>query len=379
MNSAEQHLKHLSTLNAIGDILNREADFELALQEALERLVKLEDLATGWVFLKRQDAAETDKQNLSFRIVADMGLPQALSANDKAVLCEGGCECQSLFKKGQLDTGVNIVHCSRLEHAEGDKGELELHASMPLLGQAGPVGILNLAATGQTKFDSESLDFLTTVGKQLGTAFERSKLMIAREEEARYAATLEERQRLATDMHDSLAQLLFAADLSLTIAQETTQEQQKQANIAKASDLISAAQAELKSLVEVLRPADLSQGLRYALKRLSKRTSGSLTTHLEIDKLSLSEQQEEALYRISQEALHNVLKHANANTVWIKLHKRKNSLTLMIEDDGQGLKQPHKTGLGMHNMKARAKALNANLQFSKSAAGGLRLELTQHD
>ncbi len=51
MNSAEQHLKQLSTLNAIGDILNRQADFELALQEALERLVKLENLATGWVFL----------------------------------------------------------------------------------------------------------------------------------------------------------------------------------------------------------------------------------------------------------------------------------------------------------------------------------------
>ncbi len=308
-----------------------------------------------------------------------MGLPEALLKNDKAVLCEGGCECQSLFKKGQLDTGVNIVYCSRLEQAEGNKGELELHASMPLLGQAGPVGILNLAATGQTKFDSENLDFLTTVGKQLGTAFERSKLMIAREEEARYAATLEERQRLATDMHDSLAQLLFAADLSLNIAQETTQEQQKQANIAKASDLISAAQAELKSLIEVLRLADLSQGLSYALKRLTKRTSGSLNTHLELDKFHLSEQQEEALYRISQEALHNVLKHANASNVWIKLHKRKNSLRLIIEDDGKGLKQPHKAGLGMHNMKARAKVLAADLRFSESAYGGLKLELIQHD
>jgi len=369
MNNTEQHLKQLSTLNEITSILNQEVDFEVAVQTALERLVDLESLATGWVFL-------TSIQNTAiFRTVADTGLPEALAKDDLRPLCEGGCDCQWLFNNGRLDTGVNIVHCSRLEREEGDKGGLELHASMPLLGQSGPVGILNLAAAGREQFSQETLDFLTTVGRQLGIAYERSQLQSLREKEIAYAATLEERQRLATDMHDSLAQLLFAAELSLSIAKESQDEAQQSQNVDKAAELVSASLSELKSLVEVMRPADLSQGLEHALRRLVVRISESVKAKLSIDSVELNDDTAEAIYRIAQEALHNVLRHAEASEVWIRLLNRGDSIQFSVEDDGVGLGTDYKAGLGMSNMLARAAQLNATLSFLPRTPSGLKLEL----
>ena len=374
MNNTEQHVKQLSTLNVITSILNQEADFTVAIQAALERLVDLESLATGWVFLTSIQDIDTF-QTGAFRTVADTGLPEALAQDNLRPLCKGGCDCQWLFKNGKLDTGVNIVHCSRLEQEEGDKGGLELHASVPLLGQSGPVGILNLAAAGREQFSADTLDYLTTVGRQLGIAYERSQLQALREKEIAYAATLEERQRLATDMHDSLAQLLFAAELSLTVAKESQDDLQQIQNVDKATELVSASLKELKSLVEVMRPADLSQGLDYALRRLASRMSESVQTTVVVDSVELDDFWSEAIYRIAQEALHNVLRHSEASEAWIRLSKRGDNLLFVVEDNGVGLGNEHRAGLGIANMQARASQLNASLSYLERVPSGLKLEL----
>src|SRR5690606_4748814 len=135
-------------------------------------------------------------------------------------------------------------------------------------------------------FDEETLTLLATVGKQLAAAFERSRLQRQRTAQERYAATLEERGRLAREMHDVLAQQLFAAQLSLEVARGRRRSGPVgvQAEDAVTSDALDqaassleAAIAELRSLVEVLRPAELGGGLRAALGRLAPRTAPSLT------------------------------------------------------------------------------------------------------
>jgi two-component system NarL family sensor kinase len=373
--NVEARLQELATTNEIGEILNAEADFKDAIERALEQLVTLLGLSTGWVFLTRM--AQGDTHEGGFGVAAMTGLPPALRQNAAAPLCEGGCDCQWLLRKGRLDTGVNIVHCSRLESATGDKGGLELHASVPLLGKTGPVGILNLAAPGDKHFDEQTLAFLTSIGRQLGVAFERSRLMEERTREARYLATLEERQRLATEMHDSVAQLLFAADLSLKTARESPDEVQRAERLERAGELVEAALSELRALVEVLRPADLTSGLHVALSRLAQRTSDVIRVHLEADPLPLPEGTAEALYRIVQEGLHNTLKHARATNLWIRLERRRDTLSLTIEDDGQGFSpQMPAPGLGLTSMKARAHAVGGRMDLSVREGGGVRVEVT---
>ena len=369
----ERRLGELSTLNAIGDILNREADFGEALNAALGKLVELLSLHSGWVFVTQ--VVQGDRHQGSFTLAATTGLPPALSEGDNRPLCEGACDCQWLLRQGRLDTGVNIVHCSRLAGAAGDRAGLELHASVPLLGRSGPVGILNLAAAGRERFDEETLVFLTAVGRQLGTAFERAELLAARTEAARHVATLGERQRLATEMHDSVAQLLFAADLALQVAKGSPDPAKRREGLEQAEALVGDALAELRALVEVLRPADLSGGLGRALARLAERTGGALTVHLEVARLALPEAHAEVLYRAAQEALHNTLKHAGAAQVWLRLAQREGGVTLTLEDDGRGLPENVAEGLGLPTMRARAAQLGGTLTLSKRDPHGLRLEI----
>ncbi len=249
--NVKRRLEELSTLNRILEILNGQADFNEALQQALEELVKLLNLTTGWVFLSD---IEGDAKQGVLSLAASVGLPPALAVKDKKCLREGACNCHWHFRHNELDKGVNIVDCSRLEMAKGNKGALEVHASMPLLTNEGPVGILNLASPGRDVFDQETLVFLMAIGRALGLAFRRATLQgnYVREREA--IAKLEERAMLARDIQHSVSQLLSAATSSLQTARDS-----KKA-LEHSTTLVTSSLSELSTLGELLQPA-LLQGL----------------------------------------------------------------------------------------------------------------------
>jgi len=259
-----------------------------------------------------------------------------------------------------------------------------MHASVPLLGERGPVGILNLADAGDAPFDEETLTLLATVGKQLAAAFERSRLQRQRTAQERYAATLEERGRLAREMHDVLAQQLFAAQLSLEVARGRRRSGPVgvQAEDAVTSDALDqaassleAAIAELRSLVEVLRPAELGGGLRAALVRLAHRTAPSLTVHLDIEAPDPEDAEiAELLYKAAQEAVHNALRHARAQTAWVRMRRKGGRLELGVADDGVGFPgAPERSvgaGLGLSGTRERARALGGELHVGARPGGG---------
>ncbi len=372
---APTRLQRLATFNAIGEALNAAPTFAEGAPEALRRLLSRVGLSTGWLFLSNVD--EGDTHHGSFRLAASTGLPPALERNDLGPLREAGCECQRLLEHGQLDRGVNMVACSRLRDAAGDTGGLAIHASVPLPGRHGPVGILNLAAPGEKRFDEETLAFLSAVGRQLAVAFERSRLLDERTRHARYTATLEERQRLAHDMHDSLAQLLFAADLSLNVAARHPEADRRQAALADAGEAVRAALGELRSLVEVMRPADLSAGLQAALERLAQRTRAALRVQLETAAAEPPPEVAEVLYRVAQEAVHNTLRHADAEHVWLRLSAPGPGLRLSIEDDGIGFGTDPAAcvgrGFGLAGMRERATAVGGSVQLEHRPGGGARV------
>lgn len=369
--SVQRRLKELATLNRILEVLNRKADFAQALQTALEELVDLLNLSTGWVFLTQVEPGDARQGGLS--LTASTGLPPALKSDQQGCLRVGSCECHWLFRHGELDTGVNIVTCSRLENAKGNKGGLEVHASVPLLVEDGPVGIMNLASPGSEPFDPETLEFLTAVGRTLGLAFRRARLQAAQLREREALAALEERARLAREMHDSVAQLLFAADLSLRVARESSGQREKA--LVRSSELVGTALSELRGLVELLRPADLSQGLRPALERLAERVSGSVQVHLDVAAVEASEACAETLYRVVQEGVHNALRHAQAHTIWIRLSRQGSVLRLQIEDDGRGLPAKVSRGLGLLSLDQRTQAAGGSLRLVSRKKGGAVLEV----
>ncbi len=367
-------LEQLVTLNAIGEILNAEPSFEVAAEQALARLVELLGLRAGWLFMTRVERG--DSKHGALVLTTHHGVPPALSAGDHAPLRSPDCHCQWLFRQGRLDAGVNIVRCSRLEEARGDTAGLEVHASIPLLGRRGTVGIMNLAAPGRARFDEPTLAFLSAVGRQLGTAFDRWRLLDERTSEARYTAALEERQRLATEVHDSLAQQLFAAELALQTALADPERGSKQ--VENAAGLVGDALERLRALVEVLRPGAGDASLETLVRRLAERLGSALEVSLEIEPVTLDEPRSLALYRVAQEATHNVLRHASARRLWLRLSVGNGHVTLRVLDDGIGLpdeaERRARGGMGLSSMRRRLEGVGGSLTLSARSGGGTVLE-----
>jgi sigma-B regulation protein RsbU (phosphoserine phosphatase) len=166
LTDAQQRIFELTTLNELAQTLNRALDLREALDAALPHIVEMMGLRTGWIFLRDETGA--------FRLLARHDLPPAISYPGAA--WSGECNCQELCEAGKLNKAVNMVRCSRLKHAVGDKRSLAQHASVPLKNDNEVLGILNVATSEYGRFTPPQLQLLSAIGFMLGTAITRARL-----------------------------------------------------------------------------------------------------------------------------------------------------------------------------------------------------------
>jgi signal transduction histidine kinase len=198
----------------------------------------------------------------------------------------------------------------------------------------------------------------------------RLKHLIDRE---RSDASEQERQRIARELHDSVAQALYGISLGTRSALEqleSSPENAKQA-LLYAIDLADGGTSEMKTLLFALRPDALEEGgLAAALHKLGEmlksryKLESVITAPLEPD---VTLEVKGALYRIAQEAVHNTVKHAKAKLVSIKLE----NYLLEISDNGKGfdVNATRAGALGLKSMRERVKSINANFEITSSEAG----------
>jgi signal transduction histidine kinase len=182
--------QRLAMLKDIAEALNETTDISQAMDAILPRLSEVLGLSTAWAF--RYDAERSQ-----FVEVGASGLPPALSCNDAAALKFGWCECQDRFVQGRLDRAVNIVRCSRLRDAVGDKAGLIYHASVPLRSKGKPLGILNVAAAGSSVFTEPALQLLTAIGHHVAVAVDRAAILA---DERRRSEQLRALSEMAAEM-----------------------------------------------------------------------------------------------------------------------------------------------------------------------------------
>ncbi|NJN98913.1 MAG: GAF domain-containing protein [Anaerolineales bacterium] len=202
--------RELSILNTIAEALNREVDLDQSLRAALAHVAELFGLRTGWIFLW-PDEGDTPY------LAAAQELPPALAENGCQRM-ERGCACLDAYRHGGLDNRerVRVITCSRLEELTGGTDGLRYHASIPLYAYKKRLGVLNVAST-ETRWwelSADDLRLLHTVGDLLSIAIERTRLF-ARSTEL---GAIKERNRLAREIHDTLAQGLTALTLKLETA-----------------------------------------------------------------------------------------------------------------------------------------------------------------
>lgn len=211
--------------------------------------------------------------------------------------------------------------------------------------------------------------------------------------QAEELATAKERNRLARDLHNSVAQTLYG----LTLQSEAASRQLAIGQTGRAAQYLQEIrQSTLQTLGEIcllifeLRPPilaeiGLSAALRARLEAVEARSGLQVETALE-DVGRLPSAMEVGLYRIAQEALNNILKHAHAKCVHVTLHRRDNSLTLEVHDDGVGMPAEltdlpgrgghgSHSGLGLQSMAERAELIGARLAISGQPGQGMSIKV----
>ncbi len=194
----------------------------------------------------------------------------------------------------------------------------------------------------------------------------------------RKLATLEERNRLARDLHDSVKQQIFVVSMQIGAIKLLLRRDvdAAEARLQKTEKLVQQAQQELTSLIRELRPAALEgkslvAALRELIPQWSQQTE--IVANLRVEgSQTLPITVEEALFRVAQEALSNVARHSRATLVQITLTLTEAEVTLSILDNGQGFDpaQLEERGVGLLSMQERMKALGGDVQLESAPGKG---------
>jgi signal transduction histidine kinase len=253
---------------------------------------------------------------------------------------------------------------------------------VPITSPAGVLGAIYLTdKEGADEFTEDDERLIEMLAAHAAIAIENARLY----ERGRELSTIEERNRLARDLHDSVVQKLFgivlASQSAATLFDRDTEAARGQLD--RLQELTREAIAELRSLIFQLRPADVeSDGLAAAL---AKHVDVLRRVHPQaIDLEAAGEPRlrpgiDEEVFRIAQEAVHNALKHAAASRLELKLDERRELLTLSVSDDGVGFDPgdaAHRSRrLGLTSMEERARAIGAELRIESALGAGTTIGL----
>ncbi|MFI2858561.1 GAF domain-containing sensor histidine kinase [Paenibacillus sp. JSM ZJ436] len=262
------------------------------------------------------------------------------------------------------------------EHRNGSQGEQVRYgaaAAIPLLHQGGLIGVLFVSSNPGRELSGSHEDFLYSLGSHFALCVDN----LRGDARQRDLARLEERNRMALDLHDSVVQKLFSISFMARGIESQASEASAQMKqpLSEISRLASDTLKEMRSLIWQLRPAGLEHGLLPALKQYGQHVG--LQVHEQaLGVRELPRQVEEALWRIGQEALNNVSKHAGTKAAWITLTKSGQEAVLEVVDHGVGFQVDTLKGrmtMGLTSMRERAQRLGGSLSIEHGPAAATHI------
>jgi two-component system NarL family sensor kinase len=367
--------RDLRILKDIAEALNGAVNGDQALRDVLARIADLLGLRTGWLWL-------IDPRTGRFYSATAQALPPFL--RDPVRMTGHSCWCIEAFRQGKLTAGnIELIECSRLRAAvdadQPDTRGFRYHASIPLHFGDRPLGIINVATPRWRRLSRRELDLLSTIASQLSMAIERARLA----EESVRLARLEERTRLARDLHDTLTQGLTAIGLHVDAAMGMVAETHAdaRAQLERARRVTQSSLEEARRSLRELRTSPLNaRPLGEALMALGREMAHDTGVRVHVqaeaaDELSLPAEVEEELYRIASEALTNVRRHAAAKEVQVTLARVGRRVRLSIVDDGRGF-DPRRRGFGLAGMRERAALIGGAFKIASRANHGTQISVT---
>ncbi|HJY56617.1 MAG TPA: GAF domain-containing sensor histidine kinase [Streptosporangiaceae bacterium] len=233
------------------------------------------------------------------------------------------------------------------------------------------------AAAEKHGFTERDQEILSLFAAHAAIALTNARLY----ERSRELSVMQERSRLARDLHDAVTQKLFsirahARAAAVLAGREPFDPDRVKAEIETVATLGAEAHAELRAVIDGLAPPDLQAGgLADSLRRyavLAGRAHGIPVAFTAAELPALDTRKEAALYRVAQEALHNALQHSGATTVCVRLARSKRRVALEVGDDGHGFTpEAPSGGVGLASMRERATAAGGTLTIKSGDTGTL--------
>ena len=232
-------------------------------------------------------------------------------------------------------------------------------------------GLLNVASPNTVRFTDEQLALLESVAFQMGSAIKRIGLT----KQAQEVALSQERNRLARDLHDSVNQLLFSVTLTARAGVEMTKQPIVKETFKEIQTLTQDALTEMRALIWQLRPKGLENGLVDAIKAYAEVLG--LTLHVTVTGvLQLPSRIEETLFRITQEALNNIRKHAGIMTANLYITVTPTDVLLVVRDEGRGFEfdaSSQLLSMGLQSIRDRAKEMGGTADWVSAFGQGTEI------
>ncbi|MCK4864384.1 MAG: GAF domain-containing protein [Gammaproteobacteria bacterium] len=321
------------------------------------------------------------------RLVASIGLDDDLMEREQTIP-SNECLCGIAYKDGDVHFQDNVQKCNKIigrEFFDDNDKDIGMIA-VPLQYRGNTLGVYNLFVNNREFHNQEEIeDLLTTIGRHLGMAIDKARS----EDEAHRLSLMEERNRLAHELHDSLAQTLASLRFQVRVLDETLrggQEPDVWHELEKIENNIDEAYSELRELITHFRaPIDkrgLIPAVEHLIERFQYQTDISIFLQKEWNVLHLPASIEVQALRIIQESLNNIRKHSQAHTVRVILRSdTQGDCKILIEDDGVGIKNVPDAEvtlgdhLGLSIMHERAKRIGGTVKIESEPNEGTRILL----
>ncbi len=299
-----------------------------------------------------------------YNMALDIGLD---SLNGKA----------ALYDQAVLVNDVTQDESYRLDQYYPDT---QAELVVPLRIGSSVIGTLDILSTEKKAFSADDVLVVQSLGDQIAIAIENARLY----KRSRELAILEERNRVARELHDSMNQSLYSVILFTGAARNEAEQEGSRSVLSfleRAENMAKQALKEMRLLVYELRPIEVEEkGFLGALQQRLDTVEGRVGIDVELNVNQLSPLPaflEDALFRIVQEALNNIVKHSNATKVFIEINVGGNYCSLQIKDNGIGFDPAgvqYQHGMGLFNMRERAEELGGKLFILSAPLQGTTID-----
>jgi two-component system nitrate/nitrite sensor histidine kinase NarX len=372
----QQRDMQVDALNRLSAAISRAGSLDKALQAALAQLLTLSGADMGSMHV-------LDPATQSLKLAASLGVSKGFVCAERRIPI-GDCLCGEAARTGRLIVSENLMTDPRLVRPACREEKFGSIVSIPLTSHERTLGILTLYAARPHAFSDTDHTLLMLVGRHVGVAVENAQLSAR----MRALAVVEERGLIAQEIHDGIAQSLAYLNLETAKLQQLLEDDPRRAaaELEHIRQVVKESCEEVRALLVDFRMKfkegeGLADMVGRCLEEFGQRTAIRTQLLMSGDLALVPAEVQMPVFRIIQEALSNVRKHARAHTVVVELYAAPSLLEVTVRDDGRGFdpimeNRGETAHLGLSIMRERAVNLGGSLQCASRPDEGTTLRLT---